>query len=243
MNTILFVAICQATAFLVFPTALKAMTDAHTLFGIVEDESGSPIPGAEVHYYQLAPMERDPSGKVVRKGLPVQGVIRSGLDGSFEIRDVTEGRYSICPLGKPGETIGSCSWRGSAVRAITENRSTERLRLVLYRTVPIAISVSDAGRLILHPDSDGRISTEGRSFVVGVVSPSGTYIPARLVTSRGDHHSFSVHVPAGQTFRLFFDSGLKVFDDERQLLRRHEVGKRVYRSEQTSGSEVRLHVE
>lgn len=193
-------------------TALaQAPVGSGTLSGTTVDEAGVPPAGARLNYSKLTEYVRDQSGRRVVKELGFSSAVIAGVDGRFSIPGLPAGRYSLCAAGTGQNQVGSCDWTGVPVVLLGAGQEIDNLTRTIRNGTVMTFRVLDQDGRIVLPDSQGKVPPE-RWLFLGLVSDSGFYRRAELVSKTTSEYVVQLTIPRGASVRLFIDTDLTVTD-------------------------------
>jgi hypothetical protein len=109
---------------------------------------------------------------------PFSGHTKSGGDGTFSIRGLAAGKYSICVQAAGDAYLDPCQWSGSPVTVTLAAGQTSAGNAVRLAPASIlTVQIQDPQRALSQKTKDGR-QPELR---LGVWGPRGLYYPAHPV--------------------------------------------------------------
>lgn len=183
-----------------------------SISGIVEDESGTAVPGAWVVYNDISKPVADGRGSFKPAGPNISASLQADGGGRFLIAPLGEADYYLCALKVAPNQLNSCEWGGEYLRVhVQAGRDAGGNVLRLRRGTLVRVQVDDP---------TGQIAA-GKKLLVGVISDKGYYRRAeRLANGPKGEVVYGVAVPRGIPVRLFLDvdAGLGVSDQGGQPL-------------------------
>ena len=189
---------------------------AGSISGTVVDEPGNGIANATVVVYKVRALL--PPGTTGRRVLEpgVGKTVQTAAGGAFQIPNLPPGRYYICAAGPQRNQLNTCRWRHpDAPVSVSAFQPTTGVELKLRTGILITLQVQDPA---------SRLAANTSQFLAGVISGSGEYARAQLVSSGANIFQYVVAVPRGSSVRLFVDSLLTVTDLSGRLIDKRRPG-------------------
>jgi hypothetical protein len=172
-----------------------------TIAGNVRGDDGTAIAGAYLSL-QLQPPY------VKSRHLETEWTLRTGSDGSFQFTGLNGGSYRICGYLPHGAWLNPCAW-GLQPPTVTLSSAqpAATVTLTLKQGAVVPIRVNDPNQLL--PQYEGK--SPGADLLIGVVSDSGIFAPASIVSQDSGGRYQQVVIPFGAM------AGLRVFSAQFQL--------------------------
>jgi len=184
--------------------------------GKVVEDTGLPISGATVYYYNLGP-----AGLASSHGNPASGAavtvrssVQSGADGGFLIADLPVGTYRLCAAGVTQTHLPTCQWTAAPIEmTVAQGQSVTGANFVVVNGTLLDFNVQDPGGLVVDladlPTVNGRIPISGGNFEIGLFAGS-RYARATLTSKAGAARHYQIAVPKHIALRLFLGTSLAV---------------------------------
>jgi hypothetical protein len=188
--------------------------------GTVVDESGKPFAGVKIPYNRVQGMVMDTSHTVHRL-VPAAGEPRAGgiaissSSGAFGASGLPVGRYWICVSPPTDLHADPCVWNSGKVAFNVASGVTTSLKpIAIYAGVRLNFIITDAQRLL--PASGSGLAP---AAVVGVLTPTGAFQPATVVSRSAAVVQATITVPHNQPAQpWFFSRTLKFLDSSAKPL-------------------------
>ncbi len=187
-----------------FSPALAQQGPLHfggTIAGSVRGDDGTMIAGAYLSL-QLEPPY------VKSRHLETEWTLQSGSDGSFQFTGLNDGTYRICGYVPHGTWLNPCAW-GLQPPTVTLSgaQPTATITLTLKEGAVVPIRINDPSQLLTQYEG----KSPGADLLIGVVSDSGIFTPALIVSQDTGGRNQQVVIPFGVA------AGLRVFSAQFQL--------------------------
>jgi len=183
-----------------------------SLAGIVVDDRGQPVLGADVEYRLLRAGATDRYGRHIFTDPIVSGWVTTGNDGRFAVPGLRTGQYALCALSKLPHQLHSCQWgEGGAPVRVNAGQETGDVRLVLRSGVRLTVHVADPSGSV-DPTQVFGSPARARRLLLGVVSDRGEYYPVHLVSNAQGAPAYGIAVPRNRAMKLAVDTDLEVTD-------------------------------
>ncbi len=129
---------------------------------IMDGKTQKPIPTAIV--------------RAIRGGVPAFARnTRSGADGSFSIRSLAPGMYSVCVQVETAQYLDPCRWNGSPIKiSLSAAQAVNGTQVKLNPASVLNIQVIDNQDSLRQKTNDGRTP----ELTLGVWGPKGIFYPA-----------------------------------------------------------------
>jgi len=184
---------------LALPLGLGAQ-EAGSISGSVLLDKQMGLAKAVVVYNKVIKLGRDSKGSTVELEPHISGTVLTDPDGSFLVKSVSPGKYSLCALPVEPNQIKSCDLPNPPV---VVQAATAVASVVLNVTTGVLLS-------IVIDDPKGQINP--KTLAVGWVSSGGAYSPATLAVPSPPTATYTVAIPKASTGNLFLDGSLIILD-------------------------------
>ncbi len=174
--------------------------DSGSISGSVLLDKQKGLAKAVVVYNKVIKLGRDSKGSTVELEPHVSGTVLTESDGSFLVKSLSPGQYSLCALPVEANQIKSCDTLSTSV---VVQAATAFSGVTLNVTTGVLLS-------IVIDDPKGQISP--KTLAVGWVSSGGAYSPATLAVPSPPTATYTVAIPKASTGNLFLDGSLTILD-------------------------------
>lgn len=175
--------------------------------GNVQDDSGATLPGVtvEIHQWPAAAASNPVSGSVVQASNLVgfSSLSFTTPSGQFSFSGVPTGVYFVCAYSAVPGYISNCEWR-TQFGTVSVGQTNVTLP-------PVVISKGSVVTLTLQ-DATGILNSGSHHFYPGVMTSTGYYAPARLVSSAAYSRTYVATIPKTVAAAIFVDSDRVVSD-------------------------------
>ena len=174
------------------------------IFGRVQSEAGTAIPGARVTAI------RQPTAPLAKE-VPFAASHVARPDGSFAFTGLNPGAYVVCAQLAQSTWLNPCEWGG---KALVVNLAAEQIVttvvLSMKKGVVVPIRLDDPGKLLAQHTG----KTSGAEVLIGVVTDAGHFLPAEITGTDSTGRNHQVLVPVGGSVNLsVFSSFFQLADN------------------------------
>jgi hypothetical protein len=160
------------------------------LQGIVRDDDGNPVAGAQITAYLAVaePSSRFPSLPGAAVGQRA-ATASTATNGAFTLSGLAAGRYVLCVQSAQG--LDPCNWGTALTATLAAGQTRTGLQIRLPAISQLRVRLEDPSALLAE-----------RHVQTGVLTPRGLFSPARLVSEDPTGRNLVVDIPLGARVRL-----------------------------------------
>jgi hypothetical protein len=195
---------CLASLFVVSCALGQPSASVGTLQGLVTDDTGKPLAGAEVRYRRLYQAVLGSGHQVLPAPgeAVVQSKIATDANGAYVLPNLPVGDYLLCGDAPSLPYLDPCKWSISPRVTVSPSLTTKRT-LVLTKGVFLKVRINDGARL-LPQTKDGPI--RAGNLLVGVKFANGAYLGAENTGVDTAGRDYQMIIPAGVPLKLWLFS-------------------------------------
>jgi hypothetical protein len=181
-----------------------------TISGSVVDDSGNPVAGATVYYYNSPATVSDKAGHTRIVGPVVRSSGTAGKDGTFSLTGLPAGAYWLFAQGVQPTQLRSCDWGSLSTMVNLTTSSATGVKLQVTNGVTLTFQVTDARSQIVDFPATG-VPSATANFRIFVVDSSRLMV-AQPASAAGTAHEYTIAVPKTRSLRLLLDTKLSVLN-------------------------------
>jgi len=183
-----------------------------SIAGTIVGDNGAPVAGATVTCRRASILEKGKNGRIVVRVPSSEVAVKTGTDGFFQVKGLSEGLYHLCPSTTRRSEIGDCGWEEVPSIALANGQAVSGIVRRVHDGTILTIVVNDPNGKIQAPDSRGNDAFRQR-FLIGLVDATKRYNAVPLVSPGAVQKIYQLTIPKQRSFRLFVDTAYDVTDN------------------------------
>ncbi len=174
--------------------------------GFLADDSGTALAGEMVELHPGPTLSAGAATTSTGRMSAITGfssATTTDTDGSFSFSSVPAGNYYVCAYSITPGLLSNCQWQSHYTALTIGTAGTSGVPLVMTRGTVITLNLQDP---------NGLLAGTAHHFYPGLISASGYYTAAQLVSSGSTSRVYAATIPNSATMNILIDSDLVVSD-------------------------------